>query len=48
MLAIVNIAGKQFKTSKNQELVVPRLDTEVGKKVKFENVLFFGGLCTYD
>ena len=41
MLAIVNIAGKQFKTSKNQELVVPKLDTEVGKKVKFENVLFY-------
>ena len=41
MLAIVNIAGKQFKTSKNQELVVPRLDTEVGKKVKFDNVMFY-------
>ena len=41
MLAIVNIAGKQFKTSINQELIVPKLDIEVGKKVKFDNVLFY-------
>ena len=41
MLAIVNIAGKQFKTSTNQELIVPRLEIEVGKKVKFDNVLFY-------
>ena len=41
MLAIVSIAGKQFKTSKDQELIVPRLEIEVGKKVKFDNVLFY-------
>lgn len=41
MLAIVNIAGKQFKTTKNQELIVPRLNTEVGKKVVFGNILFY-------
>ena len=41
MLAIVNIAGKQFKTSTNQELIVPRLETEIGKKVKFDDVLFY-------
>ena len=33
MLAIVNIAGKQFKTSTDQELIVPRLGIEIGKKV---------------
>ena len=41
MLAIVNIAGKQFKTSTNQELIVPRLGIEIGKKVKFDDVLFY-------
>ena len=41
MLAIINIAGKQFKTSKNQELIVPKLSTEIGKKVKFNDVLFY-------
>ncbi len=40
MLAIVNIAGKQFKTIKDQELIVPKLNVEIGKKVKFDNVLF--------
>ena len=41
MLAIINIAGKQFKTSKDQELTVPRLGIEIGKKVEFDNVLFY-------
>ena len=41
MVAIVNIAGKQFKTSTNQELIVPRLRAEIGKKVKFDNVLLY-------
>ena len=41
MFAIVNIAGKQFKTSTDQELIVPRLGVEIGKKVKFDNVLFY-------
>ncbi len=41
MIAIVNIAGKQFKTSEDQEIIVPRLGAEVGKKVKFEDVLFY-------
>ena len=41
MLAIINIAGKQFKTSTNQELIVPKLDIEIGKKVKFDNILFY-------
>ena len=41
MLAIVNIAGKQFKTKKNQELIVPKLNTEVGKKVVFDNILLY-------
>ena len=41
MLAIVNIAGKQFKASKNQELTVPKLGTDVGKKINFDDVLFY-------
>ena len=41
MLAIINIAGKQFKTSTNQELIVPKLGIEIGKKVKFDDVLFY-------
>lgn len=41
MLAIVDIAGKQFKTSKSQELIVPKLGVDVGKKVKFDSVLFY-------
>ena len=41
MLAIVNIAGKQYKTSIKQELKVPRLDIDVGKKVKFDEVLYY-------
>ena len=41
MLAIVNIAGKQFKTSKDQVLIVPKLVAEIGKKIEFNNVLLY-------
>ncbi len=41
MLAIVKIAGKQFKTSIDQELKVPLLSSEVGEKIKFDNVLYY-------
>jgi len=39
MYAIVDIAGKQFKVSKDQNVQVPKLDTEVGKSVEFDKVL---------
>lgn len=39
MFAIVNISGKQYRVEKGDEIKVALLDTESGKKVKFENVL---------
>ncbi|MBC8346892.1 MAG: 50S ribosomal protein L21 [Candidatus Marinimicrobia bacterium] len=39
MIAIVNIAGKQYRVAKGDQIKVALLDTEAGKKVKFENVL---------
>jgi large subunit ribosomal protein L21 len=39
MYAIVEIAGKQFKVSENEKVVVPLLSETVGNKVNFENVL---------
>jgi large subunit ribosomal protein L21 len=39
MFAVVEIAGKQFKVATSEKIRVPRLDVEVGKKVKFEKVL---------
>ena len=40
MYAIVNIAGQQFKVVKDQEVIVHRLATDVGKKVEFKDVVF--------
>jgi large subunit ribosomal protein L21 len=39
MYAVVEIAGKQFKVASSDKVKVPKLDVEVGKKVKFEKVL---------
>lgn len=39
MYAIVEIAGKQFKVSQNQQLYTPQLDAEVGKGITFNKVL---------
>ena len=39
MFAIVNISGKQYRVEKGDEIKVALLDTESGKKVKFDNVL---------
>ena len=39
MYAIVEIAGHQYKVEKDQQVFVNRLDTEEGKKVKFDRVL---------
>jgi large subunit ribosomal protein L21 len=41
MYAIVEIAGKQFRVSKEQSLKVPRLDGDSGSKIKFDKVLFY-------
>jgi large subunit ribosomal protein L21 len=39
MYAIVDIAGKQFKVSKDQKLYVHRLAEDEGKSVSFDNVM---------
>ena len=39
MFAIVNISGKQYRVEKGVKIKVALLETESGKKVKFENVL---------
>ncbi|OFX78255.1 MAG: 50S ribosomal protein L21 [Bacteroidetes bacterium GWE2_29_8] len=39
MLAIVDIAGQQFKITENQELFVHRLNAEEGENVEFGKVL---------
>ena len=41
MLAIVKIAGKQYKAVLKQELKVPRLKYDSGKKIKFDEVLYY-------
>lgn len=39
MHAIVEIAGKQYKVEKDQEIFVDRLDAKAGDKQAFDNVL---------
>jgi len=39
MIAIVNIAGQQFKVTEGQELFVHRLEAEAGSSVSFDQVL---------
>ncbi len=39
MYAIVNIAGKQFKVTKDQHVYAPKLDVEVDASVEFDQVL---------
>lgn len=39
MFAIVNIAGKQYRVAEGDQIKVALLETEAGKKVKFEDVL---------
>ena len=39
MYAIVDIAGKQLKVEKDQEVITPRLDAEEGATVEFDNVM---------
>lgn len=39
MLAVVEIAGKQFKVSENMNVAVPKLDAKVGDKLTLDKVL---------
>jgi len=39
MYAIVEIAGKQFKVEKDQQIFVHRLKADAGSKVDFDNVM---------
>ncbi|MBM4157281.1 MAG: 50S ribosomal protein L21 [Ignavibacteria bacterium] len=41
MFAIVEIKGYQFRVQENQNIYVPKLKEEPGKKVEFKNVLMF-------
>ena len=43
MLAVVKIAGQQFKVQKDQTLYVPRLEGNAGDKVEFGEVLLVAG-----
>ena len=40
MYAIINIAGKQYKASKGQNIRVPKIDKELGTTFKVDEVLF--------
>jgi large subunit ribosomal protein L21 len=42
MYAIVEIAGKQFKITKDQYIYTPKLDAAEGSSVTFEQVLLLG------
>ena len=39
MIAVVNIAGQQFKVQKDQKLFIHRLDADAGKSVEFGDVV---------
>ncbi len=41
MYAIVEIAGKQFRVTKEQNIKVPRLKSDSGSKVNFDKVLLY-------
>ena len=43
MLAVVKIAGQQFKVQKDQTLYVPRIAGNAGDKVEFAEVLLSHG-----
>ena len=43
MLAVVEIAGKQFKVSENMKIAVPKLEAKVGEKIKIDKVLLIEG-----
>ena len=39
MVAIVDIAGKQFKVAKDQYIYAPKMDGEIGASVSFDKIL---------
>ena len=43
MVAIVDIAGQQFKVSAGQKVYVHRLDSDKGSKLSFDQVLLVSG-----
>ncbi len=43
MLAVVEIAGKQFNVTENKNVKVPKLQAKVGDKVKLEKVMLVEG-----
>jgi large subunit ribosomal protein L21 len=42
MFAVVEIAGQQYKVVKADKILVPKLESEVGAKLKFDKVLLLG------
>jgi large subunit ribosomal protein L21 len=42
MFAVVEIAGQQYKVAKADKILVPKLESEVGAKLKFDKVLLLG------
>ena len=42
MFAVVDIAGKQFRITPNDKILVPSLEGKVGSSVKFDRVLLLG------
>ena len=42
MFAVVKTGGKQYRVTEGDVLKVEKLDAEVGKKVKFDEVLMIG------
>ncbi len=43
MYAVIEIAGKQFKVTQNDKIIVPTLKEKVGAKVNFDRVLLLEG-----
>jgi large subunit ribosomal protein L21 len=43
MLAVVEIAGKQFRVAENTDLKVPKLAAKIGDKLKLDKVLLVEG-----
>ena len=42
MYAVVNIAGTQVKVTPSARIIVPKLKSDVGAKLKFDEVLLVG------
>jgi large subunit ribosomal protein L21 len=48
MYAIVEIAGKQFKVSKDQYIYAPRIEGDAGSAISFDKVLLVDNGSTVD